>query len=86
MLRQYGITEEEYQRLLAEQGGVCAICRQEQREKRSHPLVVDHSHEDGAVRGLLCHPCNRAIGGLKDQPLLLSRATTYLLEHPRENK
>lgn len=79
----YGITEADYDRLLAEQGGVCAICGLD--EPASHGrtgtqfrLSVDHCHETGAIRGILCQKCNRAIGLLGDDPELLTRAIQYL--------
>ncbi len=45
------------------------------------PLCVDHNHETGNVRKLLCHHCNRALGLLQDNPHLLARAADYLKEH-----
>lgn len=53
-----GITEAEYDRLLAVQGGGCAICGNPPKTRRLH---VDHDHKTGAVRGLLCFRCNRAL-------------------------
>lgn len=80
----YGLTPEEYDELLAAQGGVCAICRQPEtttdpRSQRPYVrLPVDHCHETGRVRGLLCHRCNRAIGLLRDDVDLLRAAIAYL--------
>jgi hypothetical protein len=57
----YGISLEDYDALLEQQGGVCAICKQpeaRQLQGRPAPLVVDHDHVTGKVRGLLCHSCN----------------------------
>lgn len=54
----YGITTEEYDRMLAEQGGSCAICDREPKKRR---LSVDHDHSTGKVRGLLCTPCRSSI-------------------------
>lgn len=56
----YGITPEEYDELLARQDGRCAMCREECATGKR--LAVDHDHATGAVRGLLCHACNRALG------------------------
>ncbi len=54
------------------QGGVCAICR-------AAPAVhVDHDHATGTVRGMLCFPCNAAIGHLRDDPDTVRRAAVYL--------
>lgn len=60
--RLYGITVEDYERMLAEQGGVCARCEKEPQEALR--LAVDHCHDTGAVRKLLCGPCNTYLGRL----------------------
>lgn len=73
----YGLSPEQYDALLAEQGGVCAICGGVNKGSRS--LAVDHDHETGTVRGLLCIPCNSAVGLLKEDPDLLQNARIYLL-------
>ena len=59
------------------QGGVCAICFGP--GVASRRLAVDHDHNTGKVRGLLCADCNRALGGFKEDPTTLGRATTYIL-------
>lgn len=56
--KQLGVTDAEYERLLAAQGGHCAICPNTPKTRR---LNVDHDHATGKVRGLLCHRCNRAL-------------------------
>ena len=71
--RKYGLSVVEYNRLLAQQNGVCAICREPDRE-----LCVDHDHRTGRVRALLCNGCNSAIGFLRESPLLARAAATYL--------
>lgn len=73
----YGITEEQYLAFLAEQDGACAICRALPGEQS---LCVDHDHVTRAVRGLLCQPCNFAIGHMADDPNRLRRAASYLEE------
>lgn len=78
----YGITLTEWETLLAAQGGRCAICDTDEPGGRGD-WHVDHSHETGEVRGLLCHACNTGIGSLKDDPALLRAALTYL-EAPRK--
>jgi hypothetical protein len=75
--RKYGLSEAEYNRLLAEQGGLCAVCQQPPTEKK--PLQVDHDHETGKVRGLLCWPCNLVLGIWNDDPKRFVRAADYLL-------
>ncbi len=74
--RKYGITQADYETLLAKQGGGCAICGRKPSGKIS--LHVDHSHRDGSVRGLLCFRCNNALGDLGDDPTTLNRAIAYL--------
>lgn len=69
----YGLSIEEYAALGERQGGRCAIC-----EARIDNLHVDHCHSTGRVRGLLCGPCNRGIGMLRDDPAILRRAIDYL--------
>jgi hypothetical protein len=83
-----GITHAEFDRMLAEQHGVCAICGQT--ETISHTragtikaLAVDHDHQTGRIRGLLCHRCNVAIGLLREDRDLFAAAVAYL-DHYRE--
>jgi hypothetical protein len=70
----YGISLEDYDILLARQGGACAICGQ----PSERPLCVDHCHVTGRVRGLLCRNCNSAIGFYCDDPSLTRAAADYL--------
>lgn len=70
----YGMTVEEYDALAARQEGRCGICR----TTPSEALVVDHDHDSGEVRGLLCDKCNRGLGHFGDNPELLERAAVYL--------
>lgn len=79
LTRRYGLTPEDYQRLLDSQGGACAICGREQ--SANVALAVDHDHDTGVIRGLLCHRCNSGIGSLGDSVALLKLAIWYL-EHP----
>lgn len=79
---QHGITQADYDAILAAQGGVCAICAQPEtkrnRSGRTQPLSVDHNHRTGQLRGLTCHACNHAIGLMDDDPERLEAAATYL--------
>jgi hypothetical protein len=76
----YGLTVEEYEKMLAAQDGKCAICRNPPKTRR---LSVDHDHDTGAVRQLLCHPCNHGIAHLED-PFWFANATDYLDRHHPE--
>jgi CRISPR/Cas system-associated protein Cas10 (large subunit of type III CRISPR-Cas system) len=81
-LKRYGISLEHYDQLFEKQGGLCAICENpERRVSRSgevKPLVVDHDHETGRVRGLLCHDCNIALGLIEDNPEIAKAMVRYL--------
>jgi hypothetical protein len=72
----YGITLEQYEAMVAAQEDCCAICGNPPSDKRK--LAVDHNHDTGAVRGLLCTTCNVGIGALKDDLRLLRAAVNYL--------
>lgn len=61
--------------LFDKQNGVCAICGVKPQDKR---LAVDHCHQSGEIRGLLCSNCNLGIGLLQDNPMLLTKAADYL--------
>ena len=75
----YGITLEEYEEMLDEQGGTCACCDAEPSERdRGGRLAVDHCHETGRVRALLCQGCNLAVGHLKDDLNRARALVTYL--------
>jgi hypothetical protein len=73
-LRLVGITEADYELMLSEQGGSCAICGASGGDR----MNVDHDHATGRVRGLLCGGCNRALGIMGDDPARLDAAAAYL--------
>lgn len=73
----YGLTMDEYQARVEAQGGRCAICDEES-DRRLH---VDHNHQTGAVRDLLCEWCNHAIGKARDDPARLRAMADYLERH-----
>ena len=75
--RRYKFTVEEYEILLAEQGNGCAICKAITGSNGKR-LSVDHNHQTGVVRGLLCDDCNIGLGKFKDNPSLLAKAINYL--------
>lgn len=72
----YGISLERYNEILAQQGGVCAICKETCPTGRA--LAVDHSHSTGEVRGLLCTKCNPMLGFARDDVAVLEAAIAYL--------
>lgn len=71
----YGLGPGDYENLLNQQNGVCAICGQ---LDKSGILDIDHDHSTGKVRGLLCGKCNTGIGQLRDDPVLCRKAAEYL--------
>lgn len=77
----FGITLETYNIMLESQSGVCAICGDTNSNGRA--LAVDHDHETGQIRQLLCGNCNSAIGLLKDDPELVMKAALYLTKHKK---
>lgn len=75
--RYYGITWEQRDGMVADQGGRCAICRNPfASSKDTH---VDHCHATGTVRAILCYNCNSGLGNFKDDPIRLKAAIEYLL-------
>jgi hypothetical protein len=80
--RSYGITLAQYEAMLAAQGGKCAICRgpERTRDKDGGPrrMPVDHDHNTGKVRGLICTHCNRALGMFRDSVEILKAAIEYV--------
>jgi len=82
VLKTYGLKAGEYDLLYHEQGGACYIC---QRARGiSKKLAVDHDHATGYVRGLLCGPCNKLLGHVRDDPRTLARAADYLTHPPAQ--
>lgn len=83
-LRQmYGIDLTTYDQMYSDQAGRCAICYNERPPRGKSRLHVDHDHESGKVRALLCTQCNVGIGMLKTDPSVLDAARNYLLKHGR---
>jgi hypothetical protein len=76
----YNLTESQYAEWVVKQGGCCGICGKEPSGEwhGDRMLNVDHNHETGAVRGLLCNQCNRALGLFGDSAARLQEAINYL--------
>jgi hypothetical protein len=75
-LQQYGISEEKLSAMERESNGSCCICL-----RVSEKLVVDHCHETGKVRALLCPTCNQGLGLFRDDPAAIERAAEYIRQH-----
>lgn len=80
---QYGITLEDFEAIVAFQGGVCAICKRV-RPPGSKPLHVDHDHITKRVRGAICYDCNHRVLGRQRNPELLRAAARYLERPPAD--
>lgn len=79
--KNYGISLEDFENMHKDQDFRCAICSTHVRDingKHKKTLCVDHCHETGVIRGLLCDKCNRGIGLLQDSPEVLASALSYL--------
>jgi hypothetical protein len=77
-LKKYGITSNDFDAMFASQKGLCAICGGDNKGKRLH---VDHNHDTGKVRQLLCTACNVGLGSLKDSIDILDKAIAYLRKY-----
>jgi hypothetical protein len=80
--KNFGITIEEYDKLHTAQNHVCAICKKTETALHNNgkpkDLAVDHCHNSGRIRGLLCWRCNTGIGKLYDNPEILRKAADYI--------
>lgn len=79
----YGLEAGEYEQMYKEQGGVCAICQRA--TGKTKRLAVDHDHDTGLVRGLLCGPCNKLVGYFRNSPEAFDRAASYLRRAQEKN-
>jgi hypothetical protein len=91
LMSAHGISYEKYKEMLQRQDGVCAICKKKEckivkKTGRVKSLCVDHSHENGNIRGLLCDDCNVAIGKFKEDIGSLKNAIEYLENSSKEIK
>jgi hypothetical protein len=76
--KKYRITAADFDIMLSQQGGRCAICGTDQPGGRYGVFYVDHDHVSGRIRGLLCNNCNSGIGYMQDNPDLLRAASRYI--------
>lgn len=81
--KRYGITADQYDQMVIDQEGVCAICKSNTAGGRglNSRLAVDHNHETGEVRGLLCGMCNQGIGMFKEDTEVMKKAIEYLTNY-----
>ena len=78
----YGITSEQYSVMVKAVNGLCVICGLPPKDDK---LVVDHDHETGIIRGIICRRCNLGLGHFNDDPALIARALEYLLKDRNDN-
>lgn len=79
--KKYGITHQDYLDMLKAQESKCAVCDLPEKENINGRLCVDHNHETGKVRGLLCNSCNRALGFLQDDAQVLYNLYKYKVHY-----
>ena len=79
--RRYGISLERFEEMVLEQDGKCAICETTEPGGKHNQWAVDHDHESGDVRELLCKDCNIVLGLVEDSPEHLQRLIDYILKH-----
>lgn len=78
LMRTYGISHDDYERMLEKQGGKCALCGGTQRFRHQRNMHVDHDHTGGEIRGILCGRCNSALGIIREDTDWLRQAAEYL--------
>jgi hypothetical protein len=89
--KKYGITLEDYNKILDSQSGICAICQQTEvistgKTKKINPLGIDHCHKTGRIRGLLCSKCNIGLGFLEKLTVPIERYFNYLNQNKEKNQ
>ena len=77
LIKNYGITLEQYNELLLQQNHKCAICGKDEIQLK-RKLAVDHDHKTGKIRGLLCNNCNIGLGNLQENINILKKCISYL--------
>lgn len=86
LLKRYGVSNEQFEVMERSQKGVCAICGEVRKDRLGRGLAVDHNHNTGKIRGLLCGQCNQGLGRFKDDPNLVLSAYNYLIQHGEQNE
>ena len=85
LITKYKMTLEEFYAMVEKQDNKCAICLQPETHQKNGTLSVDHDHDTGKIRDLLCDRCNNGIGCFRENPEFLARAVAYLNKHKKEN-
>ena len=84
--KSFGLTIDDYNKKLQTQDGLCAICKKPESSLNAHssgilPLAIDHDHQTGKVRDLLCSRCNQALGLLREDVEIAKNLVTYIQKH-----
>lgn len=88
----FGMTIEQFDKMLADQGGCCAVCKTTNpngegiENGKNKQFSIDHDHTTGKIRGLLCNKCNRCLSFMQDSVTVLTKAITYLKKHNKRGK
>ncbi len=80
ILKKFNLTPEEYDKRLSEQNNSCEICG-DHKSKFKQSFPVDHCHETGKIRGIICCNCNRLLGAAKDNIEILQKSIEYLIKY-----
>ncbi len=83
MVKRYGVTPEEFDRMFRDQGCVCACCGTD-KPGHKHGWIIDHDHVTGEIRGVVCHGCNVGFRAFKDDPEWMMKAIQFLYSRRSE--
>ena len=78
--RRYGLTEDQYNKMLSDQNYSCKVCNKHKSNFKRN-LTVDHCHKTNKIRGLLCNGCNTGLGQLKEDTKIMQKLIEYIKEH-----
>lgn len=79
--KRYSMSEDEWDKIFESQGKCCAICRTDTPTNEVYGWAVDHCHETGKIRGILCMKCNTGLGAFNDDTDIMIDAVTYILSY-----
>lgn len=83
LMSQFNLTHDDYEQMLKSQEGVCAICKRHRVATNKEYMAIDHCHDTGDIRGILCNWCNRGLGVFEDNVEFLENAIKYLRENQK---
>ena len=80
-VQRYGLSLEEFDKMVDTQRNLCYVCNRPEPQVKNRHLCIDHNHKTGKVRKLLCSSCNRALGLLRENLVVIEKLKQYLIEH-----